>query len=156
MSFQNFDKKDWKIDITAIEPFSKCITPIQEQIYNRIIKKDFFECIDDLGKFDLVIFGDVIEHFEKEKGYEVIEKLFEHSDNIIISTPNGFLPQGAWAENEKEVHKSGWTIKDFSKYNVVEHKVVEDTMFKEIINNMSNVPDEMKKPISLLVLWLKK
>lgn len=156
MSFQNFKKEDWKLDITAIEPFPKCITSIQEQIYNNIIKKDFFDCIDGLGQFDLVVFGDVIEHFEKEKGYEVLEKLFEHTNNIIVSTPNGFLPQGAWAENELEIHKSGWTINDFDKYNIIEHKIVEDTMFKDIIANIPNVPKEMKKPISLLVLWLKK
>jgi len=156
MSFQNFKKEDWKLDITAIEPFPKCITHLQENIYNKIIKKDFFECIDDLENFDLVIFGDVIEHFEKEKGYEVIEKLFKHTNNIIISTPNGFLPQGPWGENELEIHKSGWTIEDFKKYNVVEYKIVEDTMFKDIIANIPNAPEEMKKPISLLVLWIKK
>ncbi|MHA1721273.1 MAG: hypothetical protein ACTSXK_17275, partial [Promethearchaeota archaeon] len=156
MSFQNFKKEDWKLDITAIEPFPKCITSIQEQIYNKIIKKDFFDCIDDLGQFDLVIFGDVIEHFEKEKGHEVLKKLFEHTNNIIVSTPNGFLPQGSWAENELEIHKSGWTINDFNKYNVIEHKIAEDTMVKDIIANIPNIPEEMKKTISLLVLWIKK
>lgn len=156
MSFQNFKKKDWKIDITAIEPFSKCITPLQEQIYNKIIKKDFFSCKNELEKYDLAIFGDVIEHFEKEKGYEVLDKLLEYTDNIIVSTPNGFLPQGAWGDNELEIHKSGWTIEDFKKYNIVEYKIVEDTMFKDIIANTPNIPKEMKKPVSLLVLWIKK
>ena len=156
MTFQNFNKKDWKIDITAIEPFPNCITPLQENIYNRIIKKDFFDCIDDLGQFDLVIFGDVIEHFEKEKGHEVLKKIFEHTNNIIVSTPNGFMPQGAWAENELEIHKSGWTIEDFNNYNVKEHRIVEDTMFKDLIASFPNVPEEAKRTISLLVLWLQK
>jgi len=156
MLFQNFNKEDWKLDITAIEPFPNCITPLQENIYNKIIKKEFFDCIDDLGQFDLVIFGDVIEHFEKEKGYEVLEKIFEHTNNIIVSTPNGFMPQGAWAENELEIHKSGWTIEDFSKYNVKEHCIVEDTMFKDLIASFPNVPEEYKQTISLLVLWLQK
>ena len=156
MMFQNFNKEDWKIDITAIEPFPNCITPLQENIYNRIIKKDFFDCIDDLGQFDLVIFGDVIEHFEKEKGHEVLKKIFEHTNNIIVSTPNGFMPQGAWAENELEIHKSGWTIEDFNNYNVKEHRIVEDTMFKDLIASFPNVPEEAKQTISLLVLWLQK
>jgi 2-polyprenyl-3-methyl-5-hydroxy-6-metoxy-1,4-benzoquinol methylase len=156
MTFQRFNKKDWKMDITAIEPFPNCITPIQEQIYNRIIKKDFFECIDELGQFDLVIFGDVIEHFEKEVGHKVLKKILEHTNNVIVSTPNGFMPQGAWAENQLEIHKSGWTIKDFKKYNVVEHKVIKDNMFKNILETIPNVPEEFKKPIGLLVLWIKK
>lgn len=156
MTFQKFKKEDWKLNITAIEPFPECITDIQEQIYNKIIKKDFFSCIDDLEQFDLVIFGDVIEHFEKEKGYEVLNKIFEHTNNIIVSTPNGFMPQGAWANNELEIHKSGWTIEDFEKYNVVEHKVIKDTLFTDIMKNIPNIPEEIKKPQELLVLWLKK
>ena len=156
MTFQTFTKNDWNIDITAIEPFTNCITPIQEQIYNRIIKKDFFNCIDDLGQFDLVIFGDVIEHFEKDEGHKVLKKILEHTDNVIVSTPNGFMPQGAWGENELEIHKSGWTIKDFDKYSVVEYKINEDNLFKEILNKIPNIPNEFKKPIELLVVWIKK
>lgn len=153
--FQNYNKKDWKIDVTAIEPFSRYITPLQEQIYNRIIKKDLLGCVDELGQFDLVILGDVIEHFEKGKGHEILAKLFDHSDNVIVSTPNGFMPQGAWAENELETHKSGWILNDFESYNVVEQKIVEDTMFKSIMANMPTVPEEFQQPISILILWLK-
>ncbi len=153
--FQHFTKEEWTLDITAIEPFPKCITPLQEHIYNRIIRKDLFECLDELGNFDLVIFGDIIEHLEKEKGYEALDRLFEHTGNIIISTPNGYLPQGAWAGNEREIHRSGWTLQDFGKYHIVEHRIVEDSLFRGVLANIPGTTEEVKKPISILILWIK-
>jgi len=153
-TFQNFTKDDWKLDITAIEPFPKYITPLQEHLYNRIIQKDLFACMDELEDYDLVILGDVIEHFEKEKGYEALDKLLGHTRHLIISTPNGFMPQGAWAGNDREIHRSGWTLEDFGKYNVVEHKIVEDNLLKDIFPEIPGTSQEMKKNIAILILWI--
>jgi 2-polyprenyl-3-methyl-5-hydroxy-6-metoxy-1,4-benzoquinol methylase len=157
---QNFKKSTWKINITGIEPFDKCITPIQKEVYNKIIKEDVFDVIDKLGKYDLIIMGDVIEHFDKDKAYKLLDKLLRHSDNIIISTPLGFMPQGAWAGNERETHKSGWIVKDFQKYHVAEYKIIEDDLFSgmiksEIIKNIPNLPKDITSA-KLLVLWIKK
>jgi len=159
MMGQNFKKADWKIHITGIEPFSKCITPIQKEVYNKILKKDVFEVIDKLGKYDLIMFGDVIEHFEKDKAYKLLDKLLQHSDNIIISTPLGFMPQGAWAGNEREIHRSGWVPEDFKKYHVVEYKIIEDDLFSDIMKKeIKSIPNLPKDAIGvkLLVLWIKK
>jgi 2-polyprenyl-3-methyl-5-hydroxy-6-metoxy-1,4-benzoquinol methylase len=156
MVSQNFKKNDWKTNITAVEPFPKCITTIQKEIYNKIIAKDVFDVVDELGSYDLVIMGDVIEHFDKDKAYVILDKLLKHTDNILISTPLGFMPQGAWAGNEKEIHKSGWELKDFNKYQVVEHNIFKDSLFTEIIGKIPNLPKEMKAETRLIVLWIKK
>jgi hypothetical protein len=156
MMGQNFNKPEWKINITGVEPFHKCITPIQHGLYNKIIQKDIFEVIDDLEMYDLIIIGDVIEHFDKKDAYTLLDKLFEHSENILVSTPLGFLPQGAWAGNEKEIHRSGWVLEDFHKFTVVEHKILEDHLFTDILGKLPGIPEEMKSPIKLIVLWLKK
>lgn len=153
---QNFNKKDWKIHITGVEPFDKCITNIQKELYHNIIQKDIFDVLPDLGKFDLIIMGDVIEHFDKEDAYKLLDLLFEHSENIIISTPLGFMPQGAWADNKREIHKSGWKLDDFKKYNVVEHRILKDNLFLDMMKKIPNLPEEMKNGIHLIVLWLKK
>lgn len=156
MMAQKFKKPDWKIDITAVEPFPKCITKIQKEVYNRIITKDIFDIVDQLGHYDLIIMGDVIEHFEKDKAYELVDKLLKHSDNILISTPLGFMPQGAWAGNEKEIHKSGWELKDFKKYKIIEHRIIMDELFADMINKMPNIPKEIKSAPNLIVLWIQK
>jgi hypothetical protein len=153
---QNFAKQNWKINVTGIEPFSKCITPIQKEIYNKIIRKDVFEVIDKLEHYDLILMGDVLEHFEKDRAYKLLDKVLQHSDNVIISTPLGFMPQGAWAGNEREIHRSGWVIKDFQKYDVVEYKIIEDDLFSDIIKNVPNIPKDMDTKAKLLVLWIKK
>jgi 2-polyprenyl-3-methyl-5-hydroxy-6-metoxy-1,4-benzoquinol methylase len=121
------------------------------QLFSQDFREDVFDCIDALGRFDLVILGDVIEHFEKEKRYVLVNKLLEHTDNIILSTPNGFMPQGAWAQNEFERHKSGWTVTDLSPYTVVEHQIVRDTLYSDILANIPSFPDHLKNPASLLV-----
>ncbi|MFC1723800.1 methyltransferase domain-containing protein, partial [Nanoarchaeota archaeon] len=156
MFYQNFKKEDWKIDITGVEPFTKCLTPIQRETYNRIYEKDIFDIIDDLDKYDFIIMGDVIEHFEKDKAHQLLKKLFNHSDNILISTPNGFLPQNAWGGNKREIHKSGWKLEDFKDYTVVEHRVIKDEMFHDILKNITHLPESITPDIELLVLWLKK
>jgi len=150
MLAQNFNKPDWKIRLTAIEPFDKCITDIQRDIYNEIIQKDIWEVIDELGQYDLVLMGDVIEHFEKEEAHRLLKGLFQHSGNILISTPLGMMPQGAWAGNEREVHRSGWELVDFKEYTVVEHKIIQDEFTGELLKGM-NIPK-----IGLLVLWLRQ
>lgn len=156
MAGQNFRKADWKINMTGVEVFDKCITPIQKELYNKIIKKDIFDTFKELGKYDLIIMGDVIEHIEKPKAYELLDELFKHTENILVSTPLGFMPQGAWADNKNETHLSGWGVADFKRYNVVEYKILKDELYTDILKNIPNVPKELSKQISLLVLWLKK
>jgi hypothetical protein len=156
MMGQQFTKKEWTITIDAVESFPKCITPLQKLIYNKIIKKDILKALPKLKQYDLIIMGDVIEHFEKKQAHELIKKLFDHTSSILISTPLGFMPQGAWAGNEKEIHKSGWTLQDFQTYKIIESKILEDDLTSSIIEHIPNIPEEMKKPISLLVLWMQK
>ncbi|NQU78888.1 methyltransferase domain-containing protein [Candidatus Woesearchaeota archaeon] len=153
---QTFSKSEWKINITGVEPFEKCIGEIQKETYNKIIRKNIFEVIDELGKFDLIIMGDVIEHFEKDKAYELIDRLFNHSDNILLSTPLGFIEQGAWAGNEQEIHKSGWVLDDFKDYSIIESKIFKDELFSEILKKIPDIPQEKDLDIQLLVLWLKR
>jgi hypothetical protein len=60
------------------------------------------------------------------------------------------------AGDEREIHKSGWKPADFKRYNVVEHKTFKDTLFAEMISKIPDLPQEMKTPFKLLVLWLKR
>ena len=66
------------------------------------------------------------------------------------------MPQGAWAGNEFERHRSGWVKKDFSPYTIVEYSTPKDTLTKNILSMIPGVPEDLKRPTSLLVLWLQK
>jgi len=71
----------------------------------------------DIGKhfpdksFDCVVALDLIEHLPKEDGKKLIN-LMENiaKKKIIIVTPNGFLPQKSYDNNELQEHVSGWTV----------------------------------------------
>ncbi|MFY1826757.1 class I SAM-dependent methyltransferase [Myxococcus fulvus] len=64
--------------------------------------------------FDAVIALDVIEHFDKPEGYQLLEMMESLArKRVVIFTPNGFLPQDEWDNNVHQVHRSGWEVYDF-------------------------------------------
>jgi hypothetical protein len=51
----------------------------------------------------------VIEHLTKEDGYNLISSMEGVAKKrAIIFTPNGFLPQDIYHDNEAQRHLSGW------------------------------------------------
>ncbi|MGQ9806343.1 MAG: class I SAM-dependent methyltransferase [Chlorobiales bacterium] len=63
--------------------------------------------------FDTVLASDVIEHFEKEEGLQLLRKIEKVArKKVIIFTPNGFQPQGEFDNNAYQQHRSGWTVKE--------------------------------------------
>jgi len=64
--------------------------------------------------FDLVTLIDVIEHFPKRQGFELLERCERLSRKyVILVTPNGFLAQGPEHGNPYQRHLSGWFGHDF-------------------------------------------
>lgn len=60
-------------------------------------------------KFDAVIALEVIEHLPKTEGPEFLARLESLARRlVIISTPNGFVPQGPVDGNPYQEHLSGW------------------------------------------------
>jgi trans-aconitate methyltransferase len=60
--------------------------------------------------YDLVIFGDVLEHMTKPEAIEVVNRLLHRY--AIISVPLGVCPQEPTEENPHEEHVSTWMDKD--------------------------------------------
>lgn len=66
--------------------------------------------------FDAVIALDVIEHFDKEDGLKLIEKMEKIArKKVILLTPNGFVHQGHIDNNPYQSHKYGWFKKDLKE-----------------------------------------
>ena len=64
----------------------------------------------------IFILNDVIEHFSKEDGIEIINLLSTLKDSLIILfTPNGFISQSEIDNNPFQKHKSGWYCQEFKK-----------------------------------------
>ncbi len=102
-------KKNWKTELIGIEIFPDYIQDIQRWIYNNIIIDDITKIdISILGKFDIIMFMDIIEHLEYEDAKRIVSELKKISKLIIISTPHGFVQQNIVCENKHEIHKTGW------------------------------------------------
>ncbi len=89
---------------------------LESPIYNEYIVMDALK-IDNYFEeksFDLVIATDLIEHLTKEEGIKFLEKAEKIArKKIIIFTPNGFINQDPYEDNVYQIHKSGFTVKDF-------------------------------------------
>ena len=72
--------------------------------------------------FDVVVALDVIEHFTKPDGLELLKKMEAiASRRVVIFTPNGFQPQNEHSGNVLQRHLSGWSVSEMEQlgYRVI-------------------------------------
>jgi|APSaa5957512535_1039671.scaffolds.fasta_scaffold14514_3 hypothetical protein len=113
---QNFSNQ---LHCEGVDGFLPSIETSQAKgIHKKYHQMDLF----DIGErflpntYECVLASDVIEHFEKEDGWKLLEHMEKiASKRVIIYTPNGFLPQGEYDNNAWQVHKSGWEIEEMEK-----------------------------------------
>lgn len=108
----------WKRKIDGIEIFPDYIKPYHEYFYDNIHICNALDFLRNTGeKYDLINFGDVIEHFEKEEGIELIKLSLKKSRYTLINIPVGdYWPQDSINGNEYEKHRSIWKVSDFKIY----------------------------------------
>ena len=59
---------------------------------------------------------DLIEHFEKNEGYQLLDDMEKVAgERVIVFTPNGFVQQSATNDNTFQKHKSGWKYQEMKK-----------------------------------------
>lgn len=101
--------------VDGIEAFSNYITPVHDYVYDNIYIGNAFDIIDkDDMNYDLVLLIDVLEHFDKEQGRELIKKILKISKGILISIPKDIGIQEDAFDNVYETHRANWTRKELS------------------------------------------
>ncbi len=108
------DPADWMVEINGVDSFPYQ-SPLLDWVYNSVIVRSALDIVDDLGGYDLVILGDVIEHFTKEDGMRLLRSLLASNRNVLISTPLDFFQQEI-ADNPAEQHLSCWGMPDFEEW----------------------------------------
>jgi SAM-dependent methyltransferase len=64
-------------------------------------------------QFDCCVALDLIEHLTKEDGMKLLRGMERvAAKKILIFTPNGFLPQQSYNDNDLQEHLSGWTAEE--------------------------------------------
>ncbi len=65
--------------------------------------------------FDVVVLSHVIEHFDRDTGWRVLQRLEQLSRHLVyVETPNGFMEQTDYDGNPFQRHLSGWRSHDFA------------------------------------------
>lgn len=94
------------IKVDAIEIFKPTAEWLEVSgIYDKVFNQDILEI---KGKYDLGIFGDVLEHIEYDRIFELLRALKSRGvfRFVMIVLPLGFCPQEECGGNQAEVHKS--------------------------------------------------
>jgi len=110
MRYGNFQRNQWKLRLNGIEVCSRYENPAWK-LYDTVRIGEASLAIDDLIgmniKYDVSLMIEVLEHFKKDKGIEVLNNLAKISKHLIFSYAN--MEQGPAHGNEFEVHRSTWT-----------------------------------------------
>jgi len=74
--------------------------------------------------FDLVIGCDIIEHLEKQEGFELLKQSEEIARKAVISeNPQGFIPQDidilGYGGDHWQTHRSAWDAEEFEKLGYI-------------------------------------
>jgi ubiquinone/menaquinone biosynthesis C-methylase UbiE len=102
----------------GVEIFPDYIKQSQAKgIHTRYVQGDINTVEFPDRSFDAVYCSEVIEHLTKADGEVLLQKMSRWARReVIVVTPNGFVEQGAYHENEHQKHLSGWTPKDFMAF----------------------------------------
>ena len=104
---------EFKKRIDCVEVFKEYITPLHKYIYNNVYNKNILDLVVNLDyRYDLILLIDVLEHFEKKEGSNLLNTLVKNNKGVLISTPKNPSPQKDAFGNIYETHRSRWTNKD--------------------------------------------
>jgi len=96
---------------TAIEAWQPYISEFKlRDRYQRVIHRDVGRLdLGTIGRFDLIVLGDVLEHFNVIDAVWLWHELRKVAPWLLLSIPIVPYPQGAIAGNPFEIHRSDWT-----------------------------------------------
>ena len=116
MHGQRYGRDEWLVRVDGIEAFPDYIQAHQRVIYNDIYTGDALDVIDTLGSYEVILIGDVLEHFERSRAEQFLEKCRSHCEKaIILCIPlSERWTQGSIYDNPYERHLSFWSVDDFA------------------------------------------
>lgn len=124
---------NWQRRIDGIEIFPGYIKDYHRYFYNEIYTENALDFVRETEmKYDLINFGDVIEHLEKKDGDELIRLAMDKARYVLINIPIGkYWAQEGTKENPFEAHKSVWHNNEFTKFKYHKIKTFYDLAYRE-------------------------
>jgi hypothetical protein len=123
----------WKRTVDGVEIYGDYIKDYHKYFYDTIHIGNAIDFIKMTNEnYDLIILGDIIEHFNKKEGKELIDYSLSKSKFVMINLPIGkHWGQGKINNNEYEKHKSVWYNSDFTGYKHNRIKCFKDFMHRD-------------------------
>lgn len=97
----------------GVEPFGPYVERARqagthsEVIHARIEDLDYPQ-----ASFDAVVMIEVLEHLDEDAALATLRRAERWAKKkVIVTSPNGFVPQGALDGNELQAHRSGWPLR---------------------------------------------
>ncbi len=135
---------EYSVGVEAFKPSletSKLRNIHSEYINENVLNVDFKE-----DSFDAVIMVEIIEHLDKNDALNLIEKASKWAKKkIIITTPNGFLPQLEYDSNPLQNHICGFYVKELKDLSF---KVYGSAGLKFLYSEQKNIKNE--------IVWVRK
>lgn len=122
--FGRLKKEEWKTRIVGVEIFEPYVQELQRMIYSEIVIGNALEVLKVAGKYDVIICGDVLEHFHKEQGLELLQLVRDKSKYACVIVPEKVRVPGQGCEfgNVYETHLSQWGEEELKKYGAVQKR----------------------------------
>ena len=102
----------WKTELVGVEVWADYRSPLC-QLYDLIYIRSIQDHLAaDKTVYDMVLLGDVIEHFEQQEAVNVLDgvnRLLAPRGVCVVVTPSTDMPQGPAHGNPFETHRSVWT-----------------------------------------------
>ncbi len=110
-----YERAEWQAQIRGIENYADYRNPLWDYCYDSVVIGDARRLLPQLGRVELVLCCDVIEHFSKSDGLALIEQFLSQSECAIVSTPLVFMSDenSYTRRNPCEQHLSHWEPRDF-------------------------------------------
>lgn len=142
---------DWQIHIEGIEGFADNIDDYHKHFYNKIHIGDARRIIPTLSTtWDVIIFGDVLEHFERQEAEQLLEWALDNSTYVLINIPLGSeWPQEDKYKNPYERHLSEWEAQDFVQFSLRRQAFFYDFMDRKFGSFILSHDDPQELSVSL-------
>jgi hypothetical protein len=116
-------RENWRVHLEGIEAFPKNVEEYHHLFYDWIHIGDAAQVLGGLGQdWDLVVFGDVLEHWPKDVARRALERALDMARYVLVNIPLGERwERGPMNGNPYEAHLSAWTLDEFLALRPVRH-----------------------------------
>lgn len=101
-----------KAKLIAVEIWKPDRKRLKEN-YDEVIIGDIMKV--EFPEAECAIFGDILEHLEKEEALTIIKKASNFYKHIIVKIPADYRKQGQSKGNPFQIHKSLWDYSELEK-----------------------------------------